>query len=250
MVNKNSPISEQNYLNIYNSLSSDASKSLADLIHSFSQEQIVNQDLLLSLSFALRSFTNLQRFLELIPLLLTQLVGVKGSLLIPFQDNGTIWREQLQIFPIDEDQEIFRQLLLFEEGTKIGFGMQEKNILLLDYVSDLEKTWLFLNSSLLISTSSNEGFGIPLLDALSINLEAIATDIPSHREIKSLSSNNKIRLIKENDDKTWINNLNRVKIFNSNNKNSKSDRTDFFKRFIRDYEKKTFLKLQELIDQN
>ena len=127
---------------------------------------------------------------------------------------------------------------------------ENKNILLLDYVSDLEKTWLFLNSSLLISTSSNEGFGIPLLDALSINLEAIATDIPSHREIKSLSSNNKIRLIKENDDKTWINNLNRVKIFNSNNKNSKSDRTDFFKRFIRDYEKKTFLKLQELIDQN
>ena len=131
-MNKNSPISEQKYLHLTNSLSGAASKSLIGLIESLSQEQVVNQDLLLSLSFALRSFTNLQRFLELIPLLVTQLVGVKGSLLIPFQDNGSIWREQLQIFPIDEDQGIFRQLLLFEEGKKIGFGMQEKNLLILD----------------------------------------------------------------------------------------------------------------------
>ena len=129
---KNSPTSEQKYLDTANSLSSAASKSLTDLIESLSQEQIVSQDLLLSLSFALRSFTNLQRFLELIPLLVTQLVGVKGSLLIPFQDNGTIWREQLQMFPIDEDQGIFRQLLLLEEGSIIGFGMQEQNLLKLD----------------------------------------------------------------------------------------------------------------------
>ena len=80
----------------------------------------------------MRSFTNLQRFLELVPLLVTQLVGVKGSLLIPFQDNGSLWREQLQMFPIDEEQEIFRQLLLLEEGKKIGFGLKEKNLLKLD----------------------------------------------------------------------------------------------------------------------
>ena len=121
MVKENSPISEQQYLNSTNSLSSAASKSLKDLINSLSQEQIFNQDLLLSLSFALRSFTNLQRFLELIPLLVTQLVGVKGSLLIPFQDNGSLWREQLQMVPIDEDQELFRQLFLLEEGKKSGF---------------------------------------------------------------------------------------------------------------------------------
>ena len=131
-MNQNSPISEHKYPHTSNLLSSAASKSLTDLIESFSQEQIVNQDLLLSLSFALRSFTNLQRFLELIPLLVTQLVGVKGSLLIPFQDNGSLWREQLQMFPIDQDQEIFRQLLLLEEGKKIGFGLQEKNFVILD----------------------------------------------------------------------------------------------------------------------
>jgi len=132
MLNKNSPISEQKYFHKNNHLSSAASESLKDLIESLSQEQILNQDLLLSLSFALRTFTNLQRFLELIPLVVTQLVGVKGSLLIPFQDNGSLWREQLQMFPIDEDQEIFRQLMLLEEGTQIGFGMKEKNIRILD----------------------------------------------------------------------------------------------------------------------
>ena len=131
-MNKNSSISEQKYLQKTNALSSAASKSLTDLIDSLSKEQIVNQDLLLSLSFALRSFTNLHRFLELIPLLVTQLVGVQGSLLVPFQDNGSIWREQLQIVSIDEDKELFRQLFLLEEGRKTGFGMQENNILLLD----------------------------------------------------------------------------------------------------------------------
>ncbi len=132
MVKENSPISEHKQLNQIDSLSSAASKSLTDLIHSLSQEQIVNQDLLLSLTFALRSFTNLQRFLELIPLFVTQLVGVKGSLLIPFQDNGSLWREQLQIVASDENQELIRQLFLLDEGKKIGFGMQEKNIVILD----------------------------------------------------------------------------------------------------------------------
>jgi sigma-B regulation protein RsbU (phosphoserine phosphatase) len=132
MVKENSSISEEQNLHSTIPLSISASKSLRDLVNSISQEQIVNQDLLLSLSFALRSFTNLQRFLELIPLLVTQLVGVKGSLLIPFQDNGSLWREQLQMVPVDEDQELFRQLFLLEEGKKTGFGMQAKNIAMLD----------------------------------------------------------------------------------------------------------------------
>ncbi|WP_269609197.1 PP2C family protein-serine/threonine phosphatase [Prochlorococcus marinus] len=131
---ENSPISEQQYLDSTHSFSSAASKSLTDLIHSLSQEQIINQDLLLSLSFALRSFTNLQRFLELIPLLVAQLVGVKGALIIPFHDDGTIWREQLQMVPNGEDQELFTKLFLLEEGKKTGFGMQERNIALLDHL--------------------------------------------------------------------------------------------------------------------
>ena len=148
MVKENSPISEQQYLNSTNSLSSAASKSLKDLINSLSQEQIFNQDLLLSLSFALRSFTNLQRFLELIPLLLTQLVGVKGALLIPFQDNGSLWCDQLQMVPSDEEKELFRKLFLLDEGKKTGFGMQEKNIAMLDRLVQRH-----FDSSNLIATS-------------------------------------------------------------------------------------------------
>ena len=43
--------------------------SLRQLIDSLNREQRRNQELLASLGFALRSFTNLSRFLELVPLL-------------------------------------------------------------------------------------------------------------------------------------------------------------------------------------
>ncbi len=131
-MNKNSPTPHQKYLRTVNSLSDAASTSLTDLIDSLSQEQIVNQDILLSLSFALRSFTNLNRFLELIPLLVTRLIDIEGCLLIPFQDDGSIWRDQLQILSLDDGHELVRKLVVLEEGMKSGFGMQEKNILLLD----------------------------------------------------------------------------------------------------------------------
>ena len=148
MVKENSPDSEEKNHHIAKNLSIAASKSLRDLVHSISQEQIINQDLLLSLTFALRNFTNLQRFLEFIPCLVTQLIGVKGSLLIPFQDNGSIWREQLQIFPNEEHQELLRQLFLLEEGKKIGFGMKEKNIAKLDRLVQR-----YLKASNVIATS-------------------------------------------------------------------------------------------------
>ena len=55
--------------------------SLRQLFDSLSSEQRRNQDLLVSLGFALRSFTNLQRFLELVPVVASRLVGVEGALL-------------------------------------------------------------------------------------------------------------------------------------------------------------------------
>ena len=131
MPNK-SPISQEKYLYKANALSNAASQSLKELIDNLSKEQILNQELLLSLSFALRSFTNLHRFLELIPVLVTQLVCVEGSLLIPFQDDGSLWRDQLQMSSLDNDQELLKKLILLEAGMKSGFAMQEKNILFLD----------------------------------------------------------------------------------------------------------------------
>ena len=63
------------------------------------REQRSSQELLASLSFALRSFTNLHRFLELVPVVASRLVGVDGALLVPFTAEGRIWREQLQMLP-------------------------------------------------------------------------------------------------------------------------------------------------------
>ena len=53
--------------------------SLRRLFDSLSREQRRNQELLASLAFAQRSFTNLQRFLELVPLVAARLVGVEGA---------------------------------------------------------------------------------------------------------------------------------------------------------------------------
>tara|TARA_Y100001978_G_scaffold202751_1_gene224976 strand:- start:263 stop:1654 length:1392 start_codon:yes stop_codon:yes gene_type:complete len=112
-----------------------------------------------------------------------------------------------------------------------------KDILLLDYVSELEKAWLYLNTSLLISTSSSEGFGIPILDALSLNLSSIATKIPSHVEIKKLSKLNNINLLSHHKKKYWIENLNKVKIFELDNNYSKRQRINHYKNMINNLEK-------------
>ena len=112
-----------------------------------------------------------------------------------------------------------------------------RNILLLDYVSETEKAWLFLNSSLLISTSSCEGFGIPLLDALSLNLSSLATSIPSHQEIKNFSKKNKINLLKQDNKSKWIDKLNSLTKFDIKDNEAKRKRINHFKHLQNDFER-------------
>ena len=109
-----------------------ASTSLRQLLDSLSREQRRNQDLLVSLGFALRSFTNLHRFLELVPVVASRLVGVQGALLVPFQADGRLWREQLQAVPFDQSQELVRQLASFEAGFATGFGTDKAQVLAMD----------------------------------------------------------------------------------------------------------------------
>ena len=85
-----------------------ATASLRQLFDSFSREQRSSQELLASLAFALRSFTNLHRFLELVPVVASRLVGVDGALLVPFTAEGRIWREQLQMLPDQRSSELLR----------------------------------------------------------------------------------------------------------------------------------------------
>ena len=128
--------------------------------------------------------------------------------------------------------------------------INHKNILMLDYVSETEKAWLFLNSSLLISTSSCEGFGIPILDALSLNLSALGTSIPSHKEIKNLIKKNKVTLLKQDKESKWIEKLNSLRKFDIKNSEAKRKRINHFKILQNEFEKKYLLKIGKYLKKN
>ncbi len=125
-----------------------------------------------------------------------------------------------------------------------------KNILILDYVSEAEKAWLFLNTSLLISTSSCEGFGIPILDALSLNISSLATSIPSYHEIKNLNKKNKINLVNQNKPTLWIDYLNNLSEFNIKNNYEKRRRIEHFKIFKDNLEENYLLKIGNYLNNN
>ncbi len=111
-----------------------AAASLRELLDSLSSEQRRNQDLLIALAFALRSFTNLHRFLELVPVVASRLVQMDGALLVPFQADGRVWREQLQAAPFDDCQELLRQLASFEMGHSVGFASDQDQLLAMDQI--------------------------------------------------------------------------------------------------------------------
>jgi sigma-B regulation protein RsbU (phosphoserine phosphatase) len=69
--------------------------ALKELVDRLNREQKKIQDLLSSLGFALRSFNNLNQFLELIPLMATRVTDADGSALFLYKPNGQIRLEQL-----------------------------------------------------------------------------------------------------------------------------------------------------------
>lgn len=77
--------------------STDAKPVLAlkELVASLYREQNKIQNLLSSLGFALRSFNNLNQFLELTPLMAARVTDADGGALILFKSNGRISLEQL-----------------------------------------------------------------------------------------------------------------------------------------------------------
>ncbi|MEO1002092.1 MAG: GAF domain-containing SpoIIE family protein phosphatase [Cyanobacteria bacterium J06638_7] len=85
--------------------------SLRQLLDSLNREQRRNQELLASLGFVLRSFTNLSRLLELVPLVAARLVEADGALLVPFREDGRLWREQVHAAPLGASAELVRRLV-------------------------------------------------------------------------------------------------------------------------------------------
>lgn len=126
--------------------------------------------------------------------------------------------------------------------------MCEKNdkIVLMDYVSELEKAWLFLNASLLISTASSEGFGIPVLDAATLNLPALASNISSHIEIKNLTKNENLNVLDIKHEKIWTNHLNELSFFDKAHDN-KFLRIKHFKESLKHLEHEALGKIIKLI---
>lgn len=69
--------------------------ALKQLVSRLDREQRKTQDLLTSLGYALRSFTNLAQFLELIPWIASRVSDADGAILAVFRPDGRLWLEQL-----------------------------------------------------------------------------------------------------------------------------------------------------------
>ncbi len=129
----NKPITQDSKRSIQNSLQySNAYSSLRDLLESLANEQSRNQELIASISFALRNFTNLNRFLELVPIIASRLVSVKGSLLIPFHLDGSLWKQQINIVPFDHSEALLRKLREFSQEQTPGLAFTERKLLAMD----------------------------------------------------------------------------------------------------------------------
>lgn len=82
--------------------------ALKELVASLYREQNKIQNLLSSLGFALRSFNNLNQFLELTPLMAARVTDADGSALILLKSNGQVSLEQLHCQEHQATQELRR----------------------------------------------------------------------------------------------------------------------------------------------
>ena len=70
--------------------------------------------------------------MELVPVVAARLVGVQGSLLVPFQADGRLWRDQLHMLPGPRTEGLLRALAAHEPGNIIGFGSDESLVRAMD----------------------------------------------------------------------------------------------------------------------
>ena len=90
--------------------------ALKELVARLHREQHKIQDLLSSLGFALRSFNNLNQFLELIPLMATRVTDADGGALVVFKPNGQVRLERLHYHDSRQRQNIRKAL---ETATRV-----------------------------------------------------------------------------------------------------------------------------------
>lgn len=84
--------------------------ALKELVARLQREQNKIQDLLISLGFALRSFNNLNQFLELIPLMVSRVTDADGGALVLFKPNGQLRLDQVHCHDTHHCQDIRKAL--------------------------------------------------------------------------------------------------------------------------------------------
>ncbi|KGF72462.1 guanylate cyclase [Neosynechococcus sphagnicola sy1] len=84
--------------------------ALKELVARLHREQHKTQDLLSSLGYALRSFNNLNQFLELIPLMASRVTDADGGALFLFKPNGQVSLARLHCQDSSHCQDIRRAL--------------------------------------------------------------------------------------------------------------------------------------------
>lgn len=84
--------------------------ALKQLVARLRREQHKTQDLLISLGFALRSFNNLNQFLELIPLMASRVTDADGGALVLFKPNGQLKLDQVHCHDTHQCQDIRKAL--------------------------------------------------------------------------------------------------------------------------------------------
>ena len=107
-----------------------------------------------------------------------------------------------------------------------------------------------MNTSLLISTSATEGFGIPVLDAGCLNIPVLANKIPSYQEIQKVIKNNQISLYYLNEEAKWLSRLNQTKIFDLDDIEGKKLRIKNYIKFCEVAKNDTTKKILNLMEIN
>ncbi|WP_309730042.1 GAF domain-containing protein [Chamaesiphon sp. OTE_75_metabat_556] len=134
--------------------------ALQELVADLSRQQKKTHELLSNLGFALRSFKNLNQFLELIPLMVTRVTDGEGGAIILFKKTGQLQIQQLHCQGEGNcndlrqriETAIFKTLTDVSEGRETSFQtdfwdkLESRIELDLDYQVQIFRTPILLES--------------------------------------------------------------------------------------------------------
>ncbi|HBB31648.1 MAG TPA: guanylate cyclase [Cyanobacteria bacterium UBA8803] len=135
--------------------------ALKELVARLHREQHKIQDLLSSLGFALRSFNNLNQFLELIPLMAARVTDTEGGALILLKPNGQVRLEQIHYQESQAYQNIRKAM---EKATRAVTAMASDEGSLSTASERLESLWTTFDEQVSAYLEADmQLFGTPIL---------------------------------------------------------------------------------------